>query len=639
MKKGDRLKPGLTKFHYFALFFVFIVSLAFATCKKEAIKSNKKDILSFALSDQTDTATIDKTNKQVSVMVKYNADLKKQAPKITVSDKATIDPASGDTVDFSTNPVTYTVTAEDNSTQGWKVSVTKTAEMEKKILSFVLNEQVSNAVIDDVNDSVKITVVPSADLTKLTPTITVSDGVTIDPASGTTVDFSKGPVKYTLTATDGSTQVWTVVVTRSLYAGHLITAVTIPNQVSSSHTSNSYTIVMPSGTDLTSLVPTIEVSPGAVISPVSGQSTDFSQGPVSYTVTSETGTSATWKIFVTLPLIPADDSDIHYVGRVDFSIPSKPVFANPGVYIRANFTGTFCDVDINDVWSQNYIAVVVDGQPPVRFAITSARTTYRIASGLSAGEHKLLICKETEAAVSPVTFYGLRCDGLSPVTDMPTRKIECYGNSITCGANMLSGEPCDLVNNQTNWNAANSAYLSYGAVAARGLNAEWQLTSYSGIGLVHSCCNLTFTLPDIYQRLDLGNASSQWDFSNYIPDVVTICLGQNDGTSVVASQQFKDTYITFINDLRGKYPNASIFCLTSPMADSSSSPTCLFKVMEATLTYVVDSVNNAGDSKVYWVKLPHDQNHGCTNQGHPSVEEHAITAGVLEKAIKQIMGW
>jgi lysophospholipase L1-like esterase len=400
-------------------------------------------------------------------------------------------------------------------------------------------------------------------------------------------------------------------------------------------------ITMPTGTDLTKLAPIITVSLKATVTPTSGQVVDFSKGAVNYTVTSENGKTAVWsvKAATPLPLITADNSNIKYVGRIDFKTLTAPRWANPGIYCKAIFTGTFCDIDIKDEWGQNYIAVIIDDKAPVRFLMTSAKKTYRVASGLSSGQHTILICKDTEAGVSGITFYGFRCEKLSAITDFPTRKMECYGNSITCGAKMLFGAPCDLVNKGTNWQGANSAYLSYGAVTARALNAQWVITAVSGIGLIQSCCNMTNKMPDTYDRFDLNNAAVKWDFTKYIPDIVTICLGQNDGSTIVASQAFKDKYVEFINTLRGKYPDASIFCVTSPMADSSGSSTCLFKVMQKSLTNIVDSVNKAGDAKVYWVKLPHDQNNGCTSQGHPSEAEHLKTAGVLEIAIRSKMGW
>ncbi len=616
-----------------------IFSCSLASCKKDeqAAKSDKKDILSFTLIEQTDTALIDNQNKKVSITVKYNANLAKLSPIITVSDKATIKPASGDTVNFSTSPVIYLVTAEDKTTQEWKIYVNKATEMGKKILTFTLTNQISPAIIDTINDSVLIKVVPTADLSKLIPTITISNGSTINPASGVTVDFSKGPVKYTITAGDGSSKVWTVKVTRTPYTGTQITSIAISGQLSSIAYGTQYLIGMPGGTNFSSLTPVFTISPGASISPASGVAKDFSQGPVSYVVTSESGQKTTWIVYA---LIAANDPNIKYVGRIDYTNPAIPKFSAPGVYFKAMFTGTFLDVFINDENSMNYVQVVIDTLAPVRILMNQGLNHYNVASGLSSGNHTVLICKETESGVGSLSFYGFRCEGISAVTDMPTLKMEFYGNSITCGAKMLSGTPCDLTNNNTNWNAANSAYLSYGALTARALNAQWQITAISGIGLISSCCSMGYTMPNAYDRINLTDASSpKWNFSKYVPDVVTICLGQNDGSTIVASKAFKDAYVAFINTLRSKYSSASIFLLTSPMADSSSSSTCLFSVMQTSLAGIVDSMHNAGDAKVYWVKLPHDQNHGCTGQGHPSEAEHLITAGVLETAIKQVMGW
>ncbi len=613
---------------------LLISSFSFGACKKEMTKSSLKNIISFTIPQQNDSATIDNTSKTIKINVAYNADLTKLTPTITVSPKAKIVPASGSVVDFSQGPVNYTVTAEDNTSQTYAVTVTKSTEMDKKIVSFVLAEQSDSATFNNINDTVKITVQATADLTKLTPTIKTSTGTTISPASGATEDFSNGPVKYTITASDGSSKVWNVVVNRLQYTGTSIITASLPNMVSFSLSYKQVTIIMPAGTDFTNLAPVFTISPGATISPASGQAFDFSQGPKTYTITAENGYVSKWSVSITLQLFTADNSNIQYLGRIDFTTPTAPRFANAGVYIKANFTGTFCDIVMSDESNMNYISVSIDGQAPLRYLMTQGKATYRVASGLTAGQHTILICKDTEAAVNGLSFYGFHCESLLPVTDMPTRKIECYGNSITCGANMLNGPYCTLVDNGTNWNAANCAYLSYGALTARALNAEWMLTSYSGIGLIHSCCSMSIIMPDVYDRLDLTSATKKWDFTKYVPDVVTICLGQNDGTSNVASANFKNTYVSFINNLRGKYPNASIFCLTSPMADVT-----LLNAMKTTLTNVVDSVNNAGDSKVYWVQLPNNLLGGCTSNPHPNVAEHDSIASVLETAIKAKMGW
>jgi hypothetical protein len=387
------------------------------------------------------------------------------------------------------------------------------------------------------------------------------------------------------------------------------------------------------------LQPVITVSPGATISPASGSAVDFSYGYANFTVTSESGAKKVYTINTPIKQFEGDNANIQYVGRINFANVKRPRFSAPGVYVKAKFSGTYLDMMVFDINGQNYVEVIIDNNAPVRMGL-SGRNIFRVASGLSEGEHTVMIIKDTEASMGYLEFRGFRCDNLLPLPALPTRKIECFGNSITCGACMLNGAPCALVDNGTNWNGANCAYLSYGALTARALNAQWHISAVSGIGLIQSCCNMTYTMPDAYDRVYLNESTSaKWDFTQYVPDVVTICLGQNDGSSIVASKAFKDKYVAFINTLRGKYPNASVFCVTSPMADSSGSSTCLFKVMKTSLASIVDSVNKAGDSKVYWVTLPHDLRGGCTSNPHPNVAQHESIAAVLEAAIKSKMGW
>ncbi|MBK6997638.1 MAG: hypothetical protein IPH31_23155 [Lewinellaceae bacterium] len=84
------------------------------------------------------------------------------------------------------------------------------AEIEKKILDFyipfkniVINEAKRQIIIYETKDF--------NDFENLTPYIEVSDGVTIQPASGVTIDATK-PVSYTLTATDGSKATYALIV-------------------------------------------------------------------------------------------------------------------------------------------------------------------------------------------------------------------------------------------------------------------------------------------------------------------------------------------------------------------------------------------------------------------------------------------
>jgi len=83
--------------------------------------SSEKAILSFDIPQQISSA-IDEENHTISVIMPAGTDLTGLMPAITVSEGAAIDPASGAAGDF-TDPMTYTVTAEDGTTQAYVVTV------------------------------------------------------------------------------------------------------------------------------------------------------------------------------------------------------------------------------------------------------------------------------------------------------------------------------------------------------------------------------------------------------------------------------------------------------------------------------------------------------------------------------------
>ena len=65
-------------------------------------------------------------SKTVSIEVPAGTNITALVPTITLSPNATVSPLSGIAHDF-TAPATYTVTAEDGSTQAWVITVTKTS--------------------------------------------------------------------------------------------------------------------------------------------------------------------------------------------------------------------------------------------------------------------------------------------------------------------------------------------------------------------------------------------------------------------------------------------------------------------------------------------------------------------------------
>jgi hypothetical protein len=87
-----------------------------------AIRLALAEITAFNFDSLEAEVSVDSAAKTVTVSVPYGTDVTNLVPAITVSPGATIDPASGEAQNF-TNPVLYTVTAANGSTQVYEVTV------------------------------------------------------------------------------------------------------------------------------------------------------------------------------------------------------------------------------------------------------------------------------------------------------------------------------------------------------------------------------------------------------------------------------------------------------------------------------------------------------------------------------------
>ncbi len=154
------------------------------------------------------TAQISEENKTITATLPFGPDSATLTPSLEISDKATVSPNSSEPQNF-TNPVTYTVTAEDGSTREYTVQITIDPNTAKEILSFKFlkdnNSELPEDIEAEINQQEKtiIAYVPPDTDFMLTPAITISEKATI---AITTTDFTAPTVSYTVTAEDGSTQ-------------------------------------------------------------------------------------------------------------------------------------------------------------------------------------------------------------------------------------------------------------------------------------------------------------------------------------------------------------------------------------------------------------------------------------------------
>jgi hypothetical protein len=200
------------------------------------------------------------------------------------------------------NPVEYTVTAADNTTAKYTVTVTVAPNPAKAITAFSILTPV-NVVGSISGSNITVTVPYGTAVTAMTASATHT-GASISPDPASSRSYAN-PVDYTVTAADGTTAKYTVTVTVALNTAKAITAFSIltPVNAVASISGNSITVTVPYGTDLSNMTATASRSAGASISPDPASPRSYA-GPATYTVTPEDkGTPATYTVTVNVAKI------------------------------------------------------------------------------------------------------------------------------------------------------------------------------------------------------------------------------------------------------------------------------------------------------------------------------------------------
>lgn len=349
----------------------------------------------------------------------------------------------------------------------------------------------------------------------------------------------------------------------------------------------------------------------------------------------------------------ASDEYVKEIGRTHYAEDGTLWVVHSAGGIEFSFTGTKASVVLSGdsnagtTWGTDgyaRYAVYADGERIADGMMDEVQKTVDIVSNDAEKETTVKILKLSESANSTMGIKSINvtCRGDIKPTEDKKLKIEFIGDSITCGYGVD-----DEVKEHHFKTDTEDATKAYAYKTAELLDADYSLVSYSGHGIISGYSSdgkihADQTVPEYYAKLGksyakCGNFSVNdidWDFNEFVPDVVVINLGTNDdsytGTDEEKQRAYIDGYIEFLGTVREKNPDAHILCTLGIMGDR------LYPSVEAAVS---EYSEKSGDTNVsamrFDVQNPSD---GYAADWHPTEATHEKAAQKLAEEIKKITG-
>lgn len=333
---------------------------------------------------------------------------------------------------------------------------------------------------------------------------------------------------------------------------------------------------------------------------------------------------------------PCDES-INYTGRYYFKDSENAISDWSGTCFRCRFTGKKLGIKLEGSGDVQF-NVFIDRQPVKIISCNSGETIW-VDDSLRSGQHTLRVYRRTESFLGIAVFKGLVIDShakVLPWKDIPGRRIEFIGNSITCGYGVEGASRHDDFKVATENN-----YLTYAAILGRTFNADYSIIAHSGLGIVrHYGDSLKVSadpqMPSRYLRTLDNNDTIRWDFSSWKPDIVMINLGTNDFSTLPYPEKevFQAEYEKLVRTVREKYGEVHIFCVSGPLIGDP----CTSYVKE-----IVEIVRQKySDENIFFIGIPKDLLNCDEDFGsdeHPSIKGQQKIAECIATVVSKELGW
>ncbi len=290
----------------FSAFFVILIS--FLACNGEDSETellSGNDIVSFNVSSGDIDYAVTINGANINIVSPFNVVTAENLfIEVLISEGSSISPDPNN-ITAITNPIQFVVTAENGTQKTYTVTVSREQSPENSIEVVLIKNSITNDGINaDINEENHIISkeIPQAwSLTEITVEMEIPDFATITPDPSSIDDFSE-PLDFVVTAENGTTRNYQLVLTRVLSSNNTIASVTLKNNVSDElmdadidQENGVVSKEVPSDWDLTNIAAEIIISEFATIAPDPSTINDYSE-PINFVVTAEDGTEKNYMV-------------------------------------------------------------------------------------------------------------------------------------------------------------------------------------------------------------------------------------------------------------------------------------------------------------------------------------------------------
>jgi len=246
-----------------------------------------------------------------------------------------------------------------------------------------------------------------------------------------------------------------------------------------------------------------------------------------------------------------------------------------GTFVMRFKGSTSLVVEMGAGYEGAYFTCRVDDGPEARLLVDNSYqepTANGMAfTGLSSTKEHVIRCgRDNEASYGDTIISGISLESggqllqaSDPNANNSMIRFEAIGDSITAGFNVLTpalvSEPATIENQDVF-----QTYIRFMADAWG--TTDYQVIAKSGISILDNgqtgvVMPLEWPCREYWGGWE-GGCPALWDFDSWQADVVTINLGTNDFVYGDPTQQeFREGYMSFLQQVRENYPNALIACI------------------------------------------------------------------------------